>query len=157
MVELVLKGGTSMNDCPECYSNDSRVTPMFKAFNCLSEHMQYICGTCHRCVCIEKDEIRGLYRWNFPFKSLEDAKYYIRTAEYVLKKECFIYEIRLDKERHTYKIFSCKNELIAYLKKNKDKKCNKVPVFKTGEYKEFPNTEVRKLTPEEVNYYLTNR
>ncbi|MEG0256194.1 MAG: hypothetical protein RR554_10885 [Vagococcus sp.] len=145
-----------MSECPECYSDNNRMTPMYKAYSCLSEHVQYICGTCHRCICIEKDDRRGLYRWNFPFKSLEDAKVYIRTAEYVLKKECFIYEIKLDKERRSFKIFSDKSELTAYLKKNKDKKCNKVPVFKTGDYQEFPNTEVRKLTSEEVNFYMTS-
>lgn len=145
-----------MKECPECYSENNRMTPMFKAYSCLSEHKQYICGTCHRCICIEKDKNRGLHRWNFPFKTLEDAKGYIRTAEYILKKECFIYDIKLDKKRHIFKIFSSKSELISYLKKDKEKKCNKVPVFRTGEYKKFPDTEVRKLTSEEVMTYLNS-
>lgn len=145
-----------MSECPECYNNSEQIRATYKVFSCLNNHLQYICGTCHRCICIEKDKKRELYRWNFPFKSLEDAKDYIRTAEYILKKECYIYEIKLDKERKLFKIFSEKSELITYLKKNKDKKCNKVPVFKTGDYQEFPNTEVRKLTSDEVDYYMKN-
>ncbi|MBO0443706.1 hypothetical protein [Vagococcus fluvialis] len=143
--------------CPECYSEKSRVTPIYHPYDCLSRHTQYICGTCRRCICIQKDKTRNLYRWNFPFKSLQDAKYYLRTAEYTLKDSCGIYEIKLDKSRNFYKIFQKKSDVTAYLKKNKGKKCNKIPVFKTEAYQEFPNTEVRKLTEEEISYYLLER
>lgn len=140
--------------CPECYSEKNRVTPIYHPYDCLANHTQYICGSCARCICIEKNSKRNVYRWNFPFKSLKDAKYYLRTAQYILKEPCAIYEIKLDKERYFYKIFKNKTEVIAYLKKNKDKKSNKIPVFKTDKYQEFPNTQVRKLTEDEINYYL---
>ncbi|MEG0284934.1 MULTISPECIES: hypothetical protein [Vagococcus] len=143
--------------CPECYSEKNRITPIYHPYDCLSRHTQYICGTCNRCICIQKDKKRNLYRWNFPFKSLQDAKYYLRTAEYTLKAPCAIYEIKLDKERTFFKIFKNKSDVVAYLKKNKDKKSNKVPVFKTGEYQEFTNTQVRKLTEKEINFYLLER
>ncbi|WP_370590135.1 hypothetical protein [Candidatus Vagococcus giribetii] len=143
-----------MKMCPECYSNKDRVTPMYGPSDCLSKHTQYICGTCGRCICIEKDARRNLYRWNFPFKSLESAIYYIRTAEYVLKEPCSVYEIKLDKERKAYKIFATKAELVAYLKKDKNKKSNKVPVFQTNKYQEYPGTEVRKLTQDEMISYM---
>lgn len=143
--------------CPECYSEKNRITPIYHPYDCLSRHTQYICGTCKRCICMEKDQRRGLYRWNFPFKSLQDAKYYIRTAEYILKQSCAIYEIKLDKKRSSFKIFSCKADVIAYLKKDKNRKCNKIPVFQTKEYHEFPNTEVRKLTLEEIDFYMMGR
>ncbi|MGX7024492.1 hypothetical protein [Vagococcus hydrophili] len=146
-----------MNTCPECYSEKSRITPMYKPYECLSEHTQYVCGTCHRCICIEKDQTRGLYRWNFPFKSLEDAKLYFRTAEFVLKEPCAIYELKPDKNRSTFKIFRNKLELTNYLKRNKTIKCNKTPVFKTDKYCEYPKTEVRRLTMDEVNFYMSGR
>ena len=53
--------------------------------DCLENHTQYICGTCGRYICIEHDPHRGLQRWNFPFKSLEIAKLYLRTADYSMK------------------------------------------------------------------------
>ena len=143
--------------CPECYSEKNRITPIYHPYECLSEHTQYICGNCRRCICIQKDEKRNIYRWNFPFKSLKDAKYYLRTAEYVLKDTCAIYEVKLDKNRSCFKIFQSKTDIVAYLKKNKDKKCNKVPVFQSEKYIEYPDTEVRKLTEKEINYYLLER
>lgn len=146
-----------MTSCPECYSEKNRLTPIHHPIDCLTQHTQYICGTCHRCICIQKDKTRNLYRWNFPFKSLNSAKLYLRTAEYVLKKECGIYEIKLDKNRSTFKIFPGKKELLEYLKKNNNRKSSKAPVFKTQKYQEFPQTQVRKLTIEEVKTYLNER
>ena len=44
------------------------------------------------------------------------------------------------------------------LKKNKDKKCRQMsPVFTVGEYKEYPHTEVRKLTADEIKGYMSER
>ena len=143
--------------CPECYSEKKRVTPIYHPLECLSKHTQYICGSCHRCICIQKDKKRNLYRWNFPFKSLQDARYYLRTAEYTLKEACAIYEIKLDKQRSYFKIFRNKSDVVAYLKKNKDKKCNKIPVFKNDSYREFPDTQVRKLSLEEIKFYMLER
>ena len=67
--------------CEECYSDKNRITPLLNTLDCLESHTQYICGTCGRCICIEHDPNRGLQRWNFPFKSLEIAKLYLRTAD----------------------------------------------------------------------------
>ena len=61
-------------ECKECYSDKNRITPLLGARECLENHLQYVCGTCGRCICIDKDKIRGLQRWNFPFKSLDIAK-----------------------------------------------------------------------------------
>ena len=42
--------------------------------------------------------------------------------------------------------------------KNKDKVCKKmVPVFTVRKYKEYPNTEVRKLTSKEIEKYMSER
>ncbi|MEZ3453557.1 MAG: hypothetical protein K1W17_04220 [Oscillospiraceae bacterium] len=141
--------------CPECYSEKSRITPLLKAEDCLKNHTQYICGTCGRYICIERDKVRGLQRWNFPFKSLEIAKLYLRTADFAMKKSCGIYEIIGRGGRKSYKIFADISGLEAFLKKNRVKSCEKMsPIFEVGEYKEYSNTEVRKLTESEIKRYL---
>lgn len=144
--------------CDECYSLDNRKTPLLNPLDCLENHTQYICGTCGRCICIEHDIKNGLQRWNFPFKSLEIAKLYLRTADYTMKKACGIYEIENSKGRVSYKIFPEKEDLSLYLAMNKDKKCKLLtPVFTVGEYQEYPHTEVRKLTTDEISRYMSER
>lgn len=142
--------------CVECYVNENRITPLLNPMDCLQNHTQYICGTCGRCICIENDSKRGLQRWNFPFKSLEIAKMYLRTADYSMKKAFGIYAIKSDKGRVSYKIFADQNDLREYLKMNKDKTCKTMEsVYMVSEYKEYPNTQVRKLTSEEMQNYMS--
>ncbi|PMR93692.1 hypothetical protein C1M49_00815 [Streptococcus intermedius] len=144
--------------CKECYVDQNRVTPLLNPLDCLTNHTQYICGTCGRCICIEYDPNRGLQRWNFPFKSLEIAKLYLRTADYTEKKACGIYELKSENGRISYKIFASNEDLKLYLKKNKGKTCEKMAsVFSVEEYQGFPNTQVRKLTAEEVEIYMKER
>lgn len=144
--------------CKECYVDQSRVTPLLNPVECLENHTQYICGTCGRCICIEYDPNRGLQRWNFPFKSLEIAKLYLRTADYTEKKPCGIYELKSENGRISYKIFASNEDLKLYLKKNKGKTCEKMAsVFSVEEYQEFPNTQVRKLTSGEIQKYMSER
>ena len=144
--------------CKECYVDQNRVTPLLNPAECLENHTQYICGTCGRCICIEYDPNRGLQRWNFPFKSLEIAKLYLRTADYTEKKPCGIYELKSENGRISYKIFASNEDLKLYLKKNKGKTCEKMAsVFSVEEYQEFPNTQVRRLTAEEVETYMKER
>jgi hypothetical protein len=146
------------NMCQECYVSNNRITPLLNPLECLENHTQYICGTCGRFICIEHDPNKGLQRWNFPFKSLDIAKLYLRTADYTTKKPCGIYEIKSGKGRLSYKIFSTPQDLETYLKKNKDKLCESMaPVFSIGDYKEYPNTEVRRVTPIEVKEYMSER
>lgn len=70
--------------CEECLSINNRITSLLNARECLENHTQYICGTCGRSICIESTN-KGLKRWNFPFKTLEIAKLYLRTADYTYK------------------------------------------------------------------------
>ena len=143
--------------CKECYVNESRITPLLNPRECLENHMQYVCGTCGRCICIGETE-KGLQRWNFPFQSSEIAKLYLRTADYTMKKCCGIYEIKSAKGRTFYKIFADENDLRSYLKTNKDKTCPAgAPVFSQSEYREFPNTKAKKLTAAEVKTYLNEK
>lgn len=144
--------------CEECYAGHSRATPLLNPLECLQKHTQYICGTCGRCICIERDGTRGLQRWNFPFKSLDIAKLYLRTADYTNKKSCGIYEIKSSNGRISYKIFPDEADLQQFLKKNKEKTCEKMaPVFTAGAYTEYPDTQVRRLTSEEIERYLSER
>lgn len=144
--------------CIECYADENRITPLLNPLDCLENHTQYICGTCGRCICIECDSKRGLQRWNFPFKSLDIAKLYLRTADYSMKKPCGIYEIEGKNGRRSYKIFADKEDLKLYLKKNKDKFCKDMkPVFSVKEYREYANTQIRKLTSEEIRKYMSER
>lgn len=144
--------------CKECYVDQSRVTPLLNPLECLENHTQYICGTCGRCICIEYDPNRGLQRWNFPFKSLEIAKLYLRTADYTEKKPCGIYELKSENGRISYKIFASNEDLKLYLKKNKGKTCEKMAsVFSVEEYQEFPNTQIRRLTSGEIQKYMSER
>ncbi|MGL4873037.1 MAG: hypothetical protein ACRC30_00085 [Clostridium sp.] len=144
--------------CQECYVNEKRITPVLKPLECLEKHTQYICGTCGRCICIEHDPKRGLQRWNFPFKSLDIAKLYLRTADYTMKKSCGIYEIINNKGRIAYKIFAETKDLEVYLEKNKDKLCEGMTsIFGIEEYKEYPATRVEKLTYNEIEKYISER
>lgn len=144
--------------CKECYIDKNRITPLLNPLDCLKNHTQYICGTCGRCICIEHDPNRGLQRWNFPFKSLEIAKLYLRTADYSMKRPCGVYEIKSENGRYLYKIFASKEDLQLYLKKNKRKTCNSMtPVFSVEEYREYPNTQIRKLMPDEIQKYMSER
>ena len=45
-----------------------------------------------------------------------------------------------------------------YLKKNKDKVCEKVqPVFSAGEYVKYKDTQVKKLSAIEIEKYMSER
>ena len=147
-----------MSVCKECYSEENRTTPLIKQKECLENHKQYICGTCGRCICIDKDEKRKVQRWNFPFKSLEIAKVYLRTADFTMKKPCGIYELVNSKGRKSYKIFVSIDDLKIYLSKNRDKICELMkPIYIREKYEEFPNTKVKLLNEEEVERYLTEQ
>lgn len=145
-------------ECIECYSEDNTKRPRLGDLDCLENHEQYICGTCGRCICIDEHPERHLRRWNFPFKTFGVAKLYLRTADYITKKCCGIYEIVSKSGRKSYKIFIDDMEMLDYLKKNKDKVCtNNKALFRANEYKDFPNTEIRKLTKKEAEDYWNKR
>lgn len=140
--------------CNECYSNQSRITPILESEKCLRNHTQYICSTCGRCICIEMDEKRGLRRWNFPFKTADIAKLYLRVAEVSTGKCCSIYEIISDKGRKSYKIFEDRETVEEYLRKNKDKQCSMETIYQIEQYREYKKSQIRKLNSSEIEKYL---
>lgn len=140
--------------CEECYSDNSRITPLIRPIECLKNHKQYICGTCKRLICIDENK-KGLRRFNFPFKTLETAKLYLKVAEYINKTNCEIYELKKDNNRIFFKIFKDKEELNKYLKKNQ--LIYSKLVFKNFYYKEYKNTLIKRLNDEEIQKYMSER
>lgn len=144
--------------CEECYTDQRRATPLLEPRACLEKHTQYICGTCGRCICIEHDEKRGLQRWNFPFKSAEIAKLYLRSADASVRQPCGIYQIVNEKGRASYKIFASAEDLAAYLQKNPTKRCPQgKPIYREAEYHTYPRTQIRRLTQTEAEQYLAEQ
>lgn len=72
----------------------------------------------------------------------------------MIKKEACnggIYEIENSNGRVSYKIFAENMDLLAFLQKNKDKVCKQMSsVFSMEQYRDYPNTRVRKLTMDEI-------
>ncbi len=143
--------------CPECYSDDSRVTPILDPEKCLKTHRQYICSTCGRCICAEVDR-NNKFRARFPFKTLEIAKLYIRSAEAIYRGSCEIYEIKYKNGRIFYRIFKNKQDLQEHLDRNPDQMCEKkTALFKSSGFSPAMGNQMRNLTPREVNTYLEEK
>jgi len=143
--------------CPECYSDEPRVTPIIDPGSCLTNHLQYVCSSCGRCVCVDLDK-QNKYRVYFPFKSVEIAKLYLRSAEVIFSGPCEIYEIELANGTRLVKIFKDKEAMEADMQRNPMQSCaNPVPIFKTESYKPHDPSQVRNLTPDEVKQYLKEK
>jgi hypothetical protein len=146
--------------CPECYSKFNRITPLISPKDCLKKHRQYICRTCGRYICaaVSVDKKGKKYRARFPFKTLEIAKLYLRSAEVIEERPCGIYEIENNQGRKSYKIFIDKKDRENYLKNNSNKKATSDnPLFVTDVYNQCSEKQLRKLTAKEIDIYLKER
>lgn len=144
-----------MKECIECYSANNRATPILGKRECLEKHEQYICGTCGRCICLQKDPKRQLRRIDFPFKSLEIAKLYLRAADYLQQAPCGIYEVISESKRKSYKIFLDDESYTTYLANHEKKYTeNKQALYRQTHFKAFAGTEIRRLTQQEIDRYL---
>jgi hypothetical protein len=147
-----------MKICEECYVDTPRATPLLHAQDCLENHIQYICGTCGRVICFNKDDKRQLQRWNFPFKSLDIAKLYLRTADIEKQTTCGIYEIISANGRKSYKIFENKDAVLRYLTKNKKASITSMtPLYQQDTFTTFTHSQIRKLTTKEITTYLKEK
>lgn len=145
-----------MKECSECYATNNRATPLLGKRECLENHEQYICGTCGRCICSQKDDKRQLRRIDFPFKSVEIAQLYLRVADHLQEEACGVYEIISESGRKSYKIFVNDTAFSEYLIKNKKKHAKHLEaLYRRPEYQSFPKTEVRMLRSSEVEAYLS--
>lgn len=140
--------------CPECYSESPRITPLLGAEHCLKNHLQYICSTCGRHICISSKGERA--RCFMPFSSLATAMLYLKCAEILSKGVCGIYEIHDQKTgRKSYKIYAKKEDLVKYLKSNPGKLCNEMkPLYISTKYTPVKDNQIRTLSSEEVAVYL---
>ena len=68
--------------CKECYCENSRITPLRGAEDCLKNHLQYICSICGRAICIRPKGAKKA-RCLMPFGSLEAAMLYLKAAEWL--------------------------------------------------------------------------
>lgn len=147
----------SSNFCKECYSENPRITPLNGARECLENHKQYICSKCGRIVCIDLGGERKA-RCFFPFKTNEIALLYLKCAEIITNSRCGIYELIYKRGDKRYKIFETENELNKFLEKHKDIKCeNKTPVYINEKFAKISPEQVRYLTKDEVEKYLSER
>jgi len=140
-------------ECKECYSGESRITPLLKSRECLESHRQYVCNTCGRCICASVDD-KGRYRAAFPFKTLDIAKLYLRSAEVITRSKCSIYEIVSSGGRKSYKIFKDQEALELYLKKNKSKTCMGEALFSSTDLIEYKEEQLRFLSKDEICQYI---
>lgn len=143
--------------CPECYSDEPRVTPILDPEGCLTNHLQYVCSTCGRCVCVDIDT-RNTYRVNMPFKSLDIARLYLRSAEVIHGGPCEIYEIEMANGTKLVRIYRDREEMEADTERNPMQSCpNPVPLLETSTFKPHTAAQVRNLTAEEVKRYLKEK
>lgn len=121
---------------PGMLQQQKKSNPAAKPTGLPGNHLQYICGTCGRCICINKTGKNGLQRWNFPFQSAETAKLYLRTADATEKTNCGIYEITASNGRKSFKIFRDEFTLKEYLERTGEN-----PVLQCGPFTKGLNTE----------------
>lgn len=140
--------------CEECYSEQSRVTPLKGAEDCLKRHRQYVCSTCGRIVCIDlAGEKRA--RCFMPFSSLEIAKLYLKPAEILNQGLCGIYELIYKRGEKRYRIFRNIEELNKFLKSNSDVKSEKEnPVYISDKYNPINDSQIKYLNESEIKTYL---
>jgi hypothetical protein len=143
--------------CPECYSNNPRITPLNGAKECLENHRQYICSTCGRIVCIDLGGERKA-RCFFPFKTKEMAILYLKCAEIITNSCCGIYELVYKRGDKRYKIFKTEDELNKFIEKHTNIKCeNKKPIYKNRKYTQVSENQIKYLTKDEMEKYITER
>ena len=143
--------------CKECYSENSRITPLRGAEHCLSNHLQYVCSSCGRCICIGPKGAKKA-RCLMPFGSLQEAMLYLKAAEIMKEDVCGIYELTYKRDDKRYRVFKSADELEVFLKKNKTVTCdNFEPVYISKKYVALPDEQVRHLTKQEVTKYLEER
>jgi hypothetical protein len=143
--------------CKECYSNNPRITPLRGAEDCLQNHLQYICSTCGRVICIGRPGAKK-FRCLMPFGSLEQAMLYLKAAEIILESTCGIYELIYKRGENRYRIFKNSEDLNKFLKSHSSVKCERFePVYISKKYIPVLNDQKRYLNAKEVQKYLEER
>jgi hypothetical protein len=93
-----------------------------------------------------------------PFASKEIARLYLRCAEVIAREPCGIYELTYKRGDKRYRIFRSTEELLSFLKTNKEISSNNpLPVYINKKIKPARSGQIRYLSSEEINRYLTER
>ena len=143
--------------CKECYSDNPRITPLKGAEDCLRNHLQYVCSSCGRVICIGPKGAKKA-RCLMPFGSLEQAILYLKAAEIMNDGLCGIYELIYSRGEKRYRVFKSPDELKKQLKINKNINCENLnPVYISKKYIPVSNNQIRHLTEKEVQKYLDER
>lgn len=144
-------------ECKECYSDNPRITPLKGAEDCLKNHLQYICSTCGRVICIGPKGAKKA-RCLMPFGSLEQAKLYLKAAEIMNDSICGIYELIDKRGTNRYRVFKSEEELRKFLKSGTSVRCeNFAPVYISKKHTSVKKDQIRHLTSQEVKKYLRER
>lgn len=100
----------------------------------------------------------GTAEMEFSLQVAGDSEIVFKNRWLYSKAAVRIYEMKNSKGRVSYKIFACSEDFQDYLRKNRDKKATQAePLFTAGRFVEYPDTEVRRLTSDEVENYLSER
>lgn len=130
--------------CPECYSEYTRITPLYKPEECLQNHEQYICATCGRVICMDQ-QTSVIARCFKLFSSFEIAMLYLRAAEILAQGTCAIYPIKsVTSQKVGYKIFPTTTP----------PPCTERPLFVSARFVPSKEGHIRRLTRVEIARYL---
>ncbi|GCF93199.1 hypothetical protein NRIC_10900 [Enterococcus florum] len=70
------------------------------------------------------------------------------------QRNCGIYEVISSTGRKSYKIFDSQQAFESYLSKQNRTAARVQPVYQQAQFKNFPATQIRKLSTEEQRTYL---
>lgn len=97
---------TRENPCPTCYSWIPRDSPC--------DHEKYVCPTCGRKQCLR--------HWPYPMKSETEAIHFLKSAEVVTGRRCFVRKVANNAGKDKWKIFTSEEDYQSYLESKRHKR-----------------------------------
>jgi hypothetical protein len=146
-----------MTSCPECWSPDPRATPLTGARDCLSTHLQYVCGTCGRATCVEESPSTGERRWNYPFSDLQEAVLHLRAAEVIAGDEVVLAELLTEDGLPSFRIFATAEHRERFLATHPGKTLVRADLTADRDDAPLLDPVLRRLDASEVDAYLAER
>lgn len=92
--------------CPQCYSWIPKDSPC--------NHEKYECPTCGRKQCMK--------HWPYPMKSETEAIHFLKSAEMITGKKCFVRKVVNKSGREKWKIFTSEADYLSYIQTHKHKR-----------------------------------
>lgn len=97
---------TETSPCPECYSWIPKDSPC--------DHEKFACRTCGRKQCLR--------HWPYPMKSRTEAMHFLKSAEVVTGKRCFVRKVVNRAGRVKWKIFTSEEDYQSYIQTGKHRR-----------------------------------